>query len=78
MNKAQLKFVMDKLGYEGQRREAMKAIILRGVSGYSAEMMYQIPKGTATRDAIRCTEKWGELLSDADIVNDLLVISIRQ
>jgi hypothetical protein len=72
LNKAQLKFVMNKLGYEGQRREAMKAIILRGVSAYSAEMMYQLPKGTASRDAIRCVDKWGELLSDTSIVNDLL------
>ena len=78
MNKEILKFVMDKLGYKGNRREAMKAIILRGVSGYSAEMMHQIPKGTATRDAIRCTEKWSELLSDAGIVNDLLVSSTGQ
>ena len=72
MNKAILNFTMDKLGYEGQRREAMKAMILRGVSGYSAEMMYQIPKGTASRDAIRCTEKWGELLKDTREVNDLI------
>lgn len=73
MNKAQLNFVMDKLGFEGERREATKAIIHRGVSAYAAENMYKVPKGTANRDAIKCSEKWGELLQDAQTVNDLLI-----
>jgi hypothetical protein len=73
MNKLQLKFVMDKLGFEGERREAMRAIIQRNVSAYAAENMYQVPRGTANRDAIKCSEKWGELLKDAQSINDLLV-----
>tara|TARA_R110002124_G_scaffold274499_1_gene444439 strand:+ start:63 stop:290 length:228 start_codon:yes stop_codon:yes gene_type:complete len=73
MNKLQLNFVMDKLGFEGERREATKAIIRRGVSAYAAENMYSVPKGTANRDAIKCSEKWGELLQDAQAVNDLLI-----
>ena len=73
MNKLQLNFVMDKLGFEGERREATKAIIRRGVSAYAAENMYSVPKGTANRDAIKCSEKWGELLQDTQAVNDLLI-----
>ncbi len=72
MNELQLNFVMDKLGFKGERREATKAIIRRGVSSYAAENMYNVPKGTANRDAIKCSEKWGELLHDAQAVNDLL------
>lgn len=73
MNKLQLNFVMGKLGFDGERREAVMAIILRGVSAYAAENMYNVPKGTANRDAIKCSEKWGELLRDAKAVNDLLI-----
>ena len=72
MNKAQLNFVMDKLGFEGERREATKSIIRRGVSAYAAENMYSVPRGTANRDAIKCSEKWSELLQDAQAVNDLI------
>ena len=72
MLKAQLNFVMDKLGFTGDRREAVQAIICRGVSAYAAENMYSVPKGTANRDAIKCSEKWSELLNDAQSVNDLL------
>ena len=72
MLKAQLNFVMDKLGFTGDRREAVQAIICRGVSAYAAENMYSVPKGTANRDAIKCSEKWGELLNDAQLVNDLI------
>ena len=73
MNKLQLNFVMDKLGFEGERREATKAIIHRGVSAYAAENTYNVPKGTANRDTIKCYEKWNELLQDAHSVNDLLI-----
>jgi len=72
MLKAQLDFVMDKLGFKGERREAVQAIICRGVSAYAAENMYKVPKGTANRDAIKCSVKWGEILNDAQEVNDLL------
>jgi len=77
MNKAQLNFVMDKLGFTGDRREAVQAIICRGVSAYAAENMYSVPKGTANRDAIKCSEKWGELLNDAQAVNDLITRGIN-
>jgi len=73
MNKAQLNFVMDKLSFQGERREAVQAIIIRNVSAYAAENMYNIPKGTANRDAIKCSEKWGALLDDAQSINDLVV-----
>lgn len=73
MNKAQLNFVMDKLSFQGERRDAVQAIIIRSISAYSAENMYNIPKGTANRDAIKCAETWGKLLEDAQGVNDLLV-----
>ena len=72
MLKAQLNFVMDKLGFTGDRREPVQAIICRSVSAYAAENMYMVPKGTANRDAIKCSEKWGELLNDAQSVNDLI------
>jgi len=77
MNKAQLNFVMDKLGFTGDRREAVQAIICRGVSAYAAENMYSVPKGTTNRDAIKCSEKWGELLNDAQAVNDLITRGIN-
>ena len=75
VNKDQLNFVMDKLGFKGERREATKAIIIRNVSAYAAENMYIVTKGTANRDAIKCSVKWSELLRDAQSVNDLLVKS---
>lgn len=73
MNKAQLNFVMDKLSFQGERRDAVQAIIIRNVSAYASENMYNIPKNTANRDAIKCSEIWGKLLEDAQSVNDLLV-----
>jgi len=73
MNKSQLNFVMDKLSFQGERREAVKAIIIRNVSAYAAESMYDITKNTANRDAIKCVETWSKLLNEAQSVNDLLV-----
>ena len=73
MNIEQLNFVCEKLGFTGNRKKACEAIIICGTSAYSSEGIYNIPKGTANRDAIKCSEKWSELLQDAQSVNDLLV-----
>ncbi len=72
MNVNQLEFVCTKLGFTGNRKKAVESIIIYGVSAYASEMVYEVPKGTANRDAIKCSEKWGVLLSDAQSVNDLL------
>ena len=73
MNKSQLDFIMDKLGFVGSRRLAVEAIILDSLTAYAAEKLFNVPKGTANRDAIKCSKKWGSLLSDAQKVNDLLL-----
>ena len=73
MNSEQLNFVMDKLGFTGDRRKSAIDIIVNSNTAYSAEKAHDIPKGTASRDAIKCSEKWGELLQDAQAVNDLLI-----
>ena len=73
MNIEQLNFVCKKLGFTGNRKKSCEAIIICGTSAYSSEGIYNIPKGTANRDAIKCAVKWGELLEDAQVINDLLV-----
>jgi len=72
MNIKQLNFVCEKLGFTGSRKESCEAIIICGSSAYSCEGIYNRPKGTANRDAIKCSEKWSELLNDAQSVNDLI------
>jgi hypothetical protein len=71
MKKSQLRFAMDKLGFEGKRRDAMEAIIIRGVSSYAAESMYLLVRGTASRDSKKCTEKWRSLVDVAIEVGKL-------
>ena len=62
MNKKQLEYVMDELGFVLNRREAMRAIILCGATGYVVEKTGYAKKGTATRDAKKCRDKWVELV----------------
>jgi len=69
----QIRFTCGKLGFSENRIRACEAIIVRETSAYSAEGIYTLPKGTASRDAIKCSIKWGELLEDAQAINDLLV-----
>jgi len=72
MKKAQLRLVMDNLGFKGKRRDAMEAILIRNVSSYAAENMYLLTRGTASRDSKKCTEKWSELVGIHGAVNNLL------
>ena len=72
MNKKQLEFVMDKLGFVLNRRVAMKLMFLSGGTGYQVEATKLIPKGTATRDAKKCRDKWKECLAIHKAVGELL------
>ncbi len=72
MNNKQLEFVMNKLGFAGDRVHAMIMMIIYGQSGYAVEKEFNIPKGTATRDAKKCRDKWRELLRICEDVNLLL------
>jgi len=78
MNKSQLNFVMDNLGFTGERREAVQAIICRDVSAYAAEKMYNITKGTASRDSIKCAELWGKMLDTSKSVDELLGKQVKK
>lgn len=71
MKKAQLRFTMDQLGFEGKRRDAMEAILIRGVSSYAAENMYLLTRGTASRDSKNCIAKWTELNETARSISEL-------
>ena len=72
MNYEQIRFTCNKLGFSENRVKACEAVIVLKTSAYAAENMYSLPRGTANRDAIKCSEKWGELLQDAQTVNDLI------
>ena len=69
MNKKQLEFVMNELGFVGLRREAMTHMIIHGGTGYMTEQAGYIKKGTATRDAKKCRDKWADLQRIAKAVN---------
>ena len=73
MNYNQIRFTCNKLGFSENRIRACEAVIVRETSAYSAEGIYTLPKGTVSRDAIKCSEKWRELLQDTQAVNDLLI-----
>lgn len=76
MNQKQLDFVMDKLNITAtNRRMGLSNIIINGDSAYSVEIFHALAKNTANRDAIRCSEKWAELLNDCVIVKELVETS---
>ena len=72
MNKNKLEFAMDELGFVGLRRDAMTHVIIHGGTGYMTEQAGYIKKGTATRDAKKCRDKWVDCVRISDEVNELL------
>ena len=44
-------------------------MFLIGCTGYQVEYYQLIPKGTATRDAKKCRDKWADLQRIAKAVN---------
>lgn len=72
MNKKQLEYVMDALGYKGKKRNAMFDMIFHKESGYAVERQGLVPKGTAVRECKRCIAKWEELKRIAEEVAELL------
>ena len=73
MNYDQIRFACKKLGFSENRIRACEAVIVSETSAYSAEGIYTLPRGTVSRDVIKCSEKWDQLLRDAQSVNDLLL-----
>jgi len=69
MNKKQLNFVMDLLGFTAlNRRLAIENVIINDDSAYSAEIFGGLPKNTIRRDCVKCCEKWSECLEIASFV----------
>lgn len=72
MIRDQVWFVCDKLGINGKRRDAVQAVICRGVSAYAAEAMYERPKGTVARDANRVRHEWGVVVDSHEYIGKLI------
>ena len=73
MNKTQLDFVMDLLNITAiNRREGISQVIINGDTAYSVELFGSLPKNTISRDAIKCSKKWGECLDITKFVSNNL------
>ena len=71
MNRTQLNFVMDLLGFTAiNRRLAIEHVIIHGDSAYAAELFGDLPKNTINRDCIKCALKWDECLKIALFVRE--------
>ena len=68
----QVWFLCDRLGIFDKRRDAIQAVICRGVSSYAAENMYLRPKGTVARDVKRVNYEWSVIVDEHEFIGKMI------